>query len=204
VSDHPLSPYADLLRERSSASLGSIDDADVFADGKTYDFAGMVSACQIKTTKKKDLMAVLTLEDLAGSVTCVVWPKMLADLDERGKRSMIEEDSTLVVRGRLERGDRGAQVIVDAMAPLDPDSTGRRGPSSLSIHLRSEVFSETVMTRLSGVFENYPGAQPVTLFIERPDGRKFRAELPVQVNCESPELLAQVGSIVGEQAVEMV
>ena len=204
VSDHPLSPYEGLLRERSSAPLGSIDDADVFVDGKTYDFAGMVSACQTKVTKKKDTMAIVTLEDLEGSVPCVVWPSTLKELDDKGQRSMIEEDSILLVHGRLERGDRGAQVIVESLGLLDPAAARKRGPSALSIHLRSEVFSEAVMTRLSGVFENYPGAQPVTLFIEQKDGRKFRAELPVQVNCESPELLAKVGSIVGEQAVKMV
>ena len=47
-------------------------------------------------------------------------------------------------------------------------------------------------------------AQPVTLFIEQADGRKFRAELPLGVNVASQELLRRIEEIVGQGACQLV
>ena len=203
VSDHPLSPYAELLKESATASLGNIDDEEIFKDGNTYNFAGIVSHCTIKTTKKGDNMAIITLEDLEGTVDCVLWPRYLAELTEKDERSMIEEDSMLAITGKFERSDRGNQVIIDKFRLLDPSQTKEKKASALFIKIDEQRYSQEIMAQLSDIFEKYPGLQPVTLFINRDDGRKFRAQLPIQVNCESPELIEKLNKVVGEASVEM-
>ncbi len=209
VSDHPLSPYAGVMAANAHAGLGSLDDEDVFHDGRTYDFAGMVADVQVKTTKKGSNMAIVRLEDMEAGVDCVFWSsswekyrEVLQSEDETGEIPVIH------VRGKLERNDRGAQVIVYEVEQLAADNgtgagTMQRGPLALSIHVRSEQFSNETMRQLSAIFDNYPGAHPVTLFIEQTDGRKFRAELPVSVNCGSQEMIARVGELVGAGAVNV-
>ena len=203
MSDHPLSPYVDLLAESSSASLGKLDDNEVFQDGKVYNFAGMVTHCAIKTTRNGDNMAIITLEDLEGAVDCILWPSALKALDDKSERSIIEEDSILAVTGKFERSDRGSQVLIEKLHSIDPKNAKPKQASALFIRIDERRYSQETMAQLSELFEKYPGAQPVTLFIEREDGRKFRAQLPVQVNCASPELVDKLNDIVGEAAVEM-
>ena len=200
VSDHPLSPYAGVMTANAHASIGSLDDEDVFHDGRTYDFAGMVADVQVKTSKKGNNFAIVRLEDMEAGVDCVFWSsswekyrEVLQSEDETGEIPVIH------VRGKFERSDRGAQVIVYEVDQLRADGASagapaQRGPSALSIHVRSEQFSNETMRQLSAIFDNYPGAHPVTLFIEQADGRKFRAELPVSVNCGSQEMVTRVGA----------
>ena len=209
VSDHPLSPYAGVMTANAHASIGSLDDEDVFHDGRTYDFAGMVADVQVKTSKKGNNFAIVRLEDMEAGVDCVFWSsswekyrEVLQSEDETGEIPVIH------VRGKFERSDRGAQVIVYEVDQLRADGASagapaQRGPSALSIHVRSEQFSNETMRQLSAIFDNYPGAHPVTLFIEQADGRKFRAELPVSVNCGSREMVTRVGELVGSGAVEL-
>ena len=209
VSDHPLSPYAGVMTANAHASIGSLDDEDVFHDGRTYDFAGMVADVQVKTSKKGNNFAIVRLEDMEAGVDCVFWSSSW----EKYREVLQSEDETgeipvSHVRGKFERSDRGAQVIVYEVDQLRADGASagapaQRGPSALSIHVRSEQFSNETMRQLSAIFDNYPGAHPVTLFIEQADGRKFRAELPVSVNCGSQEMVTRVGELVGSGAVEL-
>ncbi len=205
VSDHPLSPYTGVLKQNATASLAMLDDEDTFHDGRTYDFSGMVSSIQIKTTKSGNNMAIIQLEDMEASVELVLWSstwekyrELLQTENETGEVPVVH------VRGKFERSDRGVQVIAYEINSLSmSEGDAHRGPSALSIKVKSDQFSNETMSKLSAILDNYPGAQPVTLFIEQSDGRKFRAELPVNVNCASQEMLNRVGELVGRGAVEL-
>ncbi len=208
VSDHPLSPYANVMANHAHAGLGSLDDEDTFRDGRTSDFAGMVADVQVKTTQKGSNMAIVRLEDMEAGVDCVFWSTTWEKYREVVQLELETGEIPVIhVRGKLERSDRGAQVIVYEVDQLVADGGGgqgaARGPAAMSIHVRSEMFSNETMRQLSAIFDNYPGAQPVTLFIEQADGRKFRAELPVSVNCASQEMIARVGELVGTGAVQL-
>ena len=204
VSDHPLSPYTELLKANSHAPLSEVDDEDLFHDTYTYDFAGMVAGIQVKTTKSGNNMAIMQLEDLESSIECVLWSKTWEKYRDLLQNEGGVGNPIVHLHGKFERSDRGVQVIVKDINPLSLEGQGsRRGPSALTIRVRSDKFSNSVMSQLSSIFDNYPGVQPVTLFIEQADGRKFRAELPVNVNCASQELITRVGELVGPNCVEL-
>ena len=204
VSDHPLSPYTELLKANSHAPLSEVDDEDLFHDTYTYDFAGMVAGIQVKTTKSGNNMAIMQLEDLESSIECVLWSKTWEKYRDLLQNEGGVGNPIVHLHGKFERSDRGVQVIVKDINPLSLEGQGsRRGPSALTIRVRSDKFSNSVMSQLSSIFDNYPGVQPVTLFIEQADGRKFRAELPVNVNCASQKLITRVGELVGPNCVEL-
>lgn len=169
VSDHPLSPYASVMAKTAYAGLGSLDDEEVFHDGRTYDFAGMVADVQVKTTKKGSNMAIVRLEDMEAGVDCLCWSKTWEEY-RQVLQSELEtgEIAAVHVRGKLERSDRGSQVIVYEVKPLVADNGAdggaagavKRGPSAMAIHVRSEMFSNETMHELSAIFDNYPGAHP--------------------------------------------
>ncbi|MGI6033508.1 MAG: DNA polymerase III subunit alpha [Coriobacteriales bacterium] len=209
VSDHPLTPYTELLGRYSHASLSELDDEHVYIDGHSYDFAGMVTNVSVKTTKSGKNMAIVTLEDLESSVDMVIWPNMW---EEEKYRNAIDPPNAgphdvIVVRvnGKLERSDRGVQIIVNDIHPLslDGESDAQRGPSAMHIRLKQEAFNSKTMNELYSILTHYPGGQPVTLYIEQTGGRKFSAELPQRVNCSSKELISQIDQLVGASAIEL-
>ena len=160
----------------------------------------MIGSFEIRTSKAGNNFATFTLEDLEGSISCMMWSSVLEKY-----RAVLEEDRVIHVRGKVERSDRGIQLIVYEADPLDlaEGGTSSHGPSALAVHVESGSFSGDTMARLSDIFSMYPGAQPVTLFIEQSDGRKFRAELPVSVNCASNEMLRRVEEVVGAGAAQL-
>ena len=200
VSDHPLSPFSALLERSADMEIADLADEEKAKDGRSLAIAGLVTSMNVRVSKAGNNFATLTVEDMTGSVDCVMWAKALEPV-----RSWLEEDKIVKLRGKLERSDRGVQVIAYECEPLqlEGEGGGPRGPVALAVRVRSDRFSSDTMAKLSAIFDNYPGAQPVTLFIEQADGRKFRAELPLGVNVASQELLRQVEELVGPGACKL-
>ncbi len=199
VSDHPLSPFSDKLKEAADVSMGDLEDAERVHDGGTYHFAGMITNIQLKTTKTGSDMAIVTVEDMEGSLDFILWSNTLDKC-----RPLLVEDRIVDVKAKFERNDRGVQGIAYEVTGLDLDENETRAASALSIQLQAATMAPTTMNELSALLERYPGGQPVTLHIEQADGRKFRAQLPVMVNTTSEEMLTEVRSLVGSDAVQLV
>ena len=70
ISGHPLYGFADKLKyvtNTDSASLSTKRDKD------TISIAGVISSLSERTTKRKDIMCNVVLEDLQGSVSIIFW-----------------------------------------------------------------------------------------------------------------------------------
>jgi DNA polymerase-3 subunit alpha len=204
VSDHPLSPYADLLRAYSDYSLGvfaeSGDDGDMddgehgeglgrreISQKKAIALAGMVSSLAPMRSKKGEAMAKFTLEDMEGSIEAIIFPRYFADFGEALEPDEDGHDAIVRVRCRYESSDRGQQILVTEVKRLSLDD-GPRRPRALELHIASEQFNQHISDLLSRTLREHPGPDPVILLLDQSDGKKLRAELPTSVNGDSPEL----------------
>ena len=104
VSDHPLREMAEEVRRAADYSLGELDDVGSGAYGW---FAGILTAVIPKPTKNGKMMAVIQLEDLAGSIEGVLFP---AVYDKH--RELVVEDAILRLRAKFEEDDRGDRKSV--------------------------------------------------------------------------------------------
>lgn len=217
VSDHPLRPYEYALSEARDYSLGDIEvsEEEVLPGGAVHEkykvpedkvlrFAGMVSAIQKKTTKSGDPMAIVTLEDIEGEVTLVIFPKsykkyesvLAGEVDpETGESS---GDVFIKVTGKLERSDRGNQVKVMELEPLILSEKNNR-PRVLEINIPADALTRSRMNDLSGVMGRYPGLDLVELRVEAASGDIMRMELPLKVDTKNMVLLAEVTDAVGRR-----
>src|ERR1051326_1655624 len=104
ITGHPLESHSETISKLgalSSAELGQQDS------GTRAAIAGLITDLQLRTTKKGDRFAIFRLEDQAGSVKCVVWPEPF-----RKHTAMIAEEATILVNGRVENSDEGANTII--------------------------------------------------------------------------------------------
>ncbi len=196
VSDHPLSPYRDLLRVTADVQLSAIDDEERLRDGQRYTLAGQVKSFNIAPTKKGTNWCRMELEDMEGSITCIMWDNTLKKC-----RELLVEGQIVELNGKIERSDRGVQCIVNTMkklkirdvAPEELATPVHAGP--LVISVASAKMSATAMQNLQAVLGRYPGTQKVVLEILQADGRKFRAELPFTVNAACASIQDDIAQV---------
>ena len=215
VSDHPLRPYEYALNKARDYSLSDIEVSEEFTDsaggvherfkvpeGKVLRFAGMVSGVQKKTTKNGDPMAVVTLEDMEGETTLVIFPKLYKKCAEALTPHVDEEtgeaegDVFVKVSGKLERSDRGNQIICMEVEPLVLNEKTNR-PKVVEVMMPASMLTRGRMDELGSVLARYPGLDHVELRVEAESGDTMRMELPCRVDARNMVLLAEVTDIVG-------
>jgi DNA polymerase-3 subunit alpha len=219
VSDHPLSPYAALLRNNSDYSLGVFADMggdDEMDDGeqeaglsqekvpqkKIISLAGMVSSLSSMVSKKGERMAKFVLEDMEGSIEAIIFPRYYADFGDALEPDEDGHDAIVRVRCRYESTDRGQQILVNEVTRLKLDEAPR-APRAVELRIASDSFNQQVSDKLSRTLRSHPGTVPVILFLMQSDGKKLRAELPTSVNAASPVLMTELESLLGREAVKV-
>nr|WP_075576345.1 DNA polymerase III subunit alpha [Olsenella timonensis] len=222
VSDHPLRPYEYALAKNRDYTVADIEVAEEYADasgavherfrvpeGKVIRLAGMVSAVQKKTTKNGDSMAIVTLEDMEGEVTLVVFPKLYKKCAATLAGQVDEEtgesagDVFVKVEGKLERSDRGNQIICMAVEPLVLDEKSNR-PKVLEVNIPAALLTRPYMDSLGEVLGRYPGLDHVELRVEATSGDVMRMELPCRIDARNMVLLAEMVDLVGRQGKVLV
>ena len=209
VSDHPLRPYEYALSQVRDYALSDIDEGDEdtgykVPEKQVFSWAGMVDNVQKKITKSGDQMAVFTLADMQGDVTCVCFPKIFA---KKGAILFGQQDSQddifVKVRGNLDRSDRGNQIMVADIEPLVLDAVSNK-PKVIEIRVNSSVLNQTFVMSLSHVLSFYPGRDNVELLIEESSGAAMRAELPLHVDAKNFGLLAEIENLINTKGTLIV
>ena len=105
VSEHPLERPLAILKPRTNAIIGDIDDS---MNGKTVRVAGMITTLRPLTTKKGKPMAFGTLEDLDDKIDLVFFPRTWEEV-----RSMVQVDQIMLVIGKVQLKDDQVNIIVN-------------------------------------------------------------------------------------------
>ncbi|HEX8941036.1 MAG TPA: DNA polymerase III subunit alpha, partial [Candidatus Limnocylindrales bacterium] len=123
LSDHPLQDIADQVGEYVTAYSGDLKDESL--DGQRVVVGGVVAGLRTVITKNRDTMAVVTLEDLQGTIEVVVFPRLYAQTG-----GTWVEGAILLVAGRVDhRGDE-ASVLADLATTWEDAAV--RGPAGFA------------------------------------------------------------------------
>ncbi|MDD3537650.1 MAG: DNA polymerase III subunit alpha [Eubacteriales bacterium] len=179
ISDHPLSDVAEKLNRVVTMDTSRLNDEeeDQIKDGMTVTMAGIVTGKKTLVTKKGQMMAFVTLEDLYGTVETVVFPKAY---DQSGDH--LQEDKIVVIRGKLDaKAEGAAKLLADKIWLLSEyeeakeeararRSNGRNKPS------RPEQKTPVIKLVIPETFQEEEG-----LLTFREIAREFRGDMPVAV-----------------------
>ena len=119
VSGHPLEEYMDSIEKQVTAYSGDFvhdeDGKSVVTDRQRAVIGGIISDISIKTTKKGQQMAFLSLEDLYGNIEVVVFPNTF----ERFRKSLVE-DKKVYITGHVDISDEAdGKLISDRIVEFD-------------------------------------------------------------------------------------
>ncbi|HET6830698.1 MAG TPA: DNA polymerase III subunit alpha, partial [Solirubrobacterales bacterium] len=201
LSDHPLSQVREALRVRADCTLAELEAKP---DGAMVTVGGIVAEAKRIRTKTGSNMMFATLDDLEGRVEMIIFAKTL-----EASEGLIDTDAVLLVRGRVDRKDRGeVKLVVNDAEAFEPTSaeveTAKERvreldrPRSFAIELDAADHGRAIIEELKSVFANFPGDAEVMVDV-RADGavrrlrlgEDYRVDASVGLRAEIEELLGR-------------
>ncbi len=178
VSDHPLFGIEHILATHADTPIASLHGEDGKPDGTTVTVAGLITSLQLKRTKKGDLWAIATVEDLDGAVECLFFPSAYMTFS-----TMLAQDTVCAVKGRVSARDDSISIFAQELTIPDIKE-GPRGPVVLTLPLGRATAA--VAERLKRVLGEHPGATEVQVKLTQP-GRSVLMSLDdsLRVNATS-------------------
>jgi DNA polymerase-3 subunit alpha len=156
VSDHPLMGAEAALKRRSEHTIDQINDGGL-SDGAPCSVGGVITSLNRKYTKKGDLMAVFILEDLQSSIEVMVFPRTMRDVGH-----LLEEDSVVVLKGRVDSRDDQPKLIAQRVEVFDGISDGA---PPVRIRMSPNDVTDQTIGALKKVLADHPGDSAVFLHI---------------------------------------
>jgi DNA polymerase-3 subunit alpha len=132
---------------------------------------GVITGLTRKYTKRGELMATFTLEDLQSTIEVWVFPRTMLDVAH-----LLADDVVVCVKGRLDnREDQPKLICMDLKRPeLTAD-----GAQPLHLDIPVHALTDSRVDRLKQLLVDHPGPSPVFLHVGskciRLDGR-FRVD----------------------------
>lgn len=194
VSGHPLDEYTGMVNKYITNVSSDFEVDDELGETKARDGAiatigGLITEKTIKTTKKGQLMAFLTVEDVVGTVEVVVFPNSFT-----ANRVVIDHAEKVFVTGKV-------QAIVDENAKLICDKVVDFAsiPRKLWIRFASLSDYEDKKDELYGILYNSDGKDTVVIYCTKENKRlTLPASRTIRVDSE---LIQKLQSMYGEKNV---
>jgi DNA polymerase III subunit alpha len=188
VSDHPLQGLEHILVAERDVAIADLLADDGPRDGMVT-IAGMITNVTRKTTKRGDIWAVITVEDLEASVEVLLFPKAY-DLVS----TVLATDVVVKVKGRVKRDDDA--VSISAQELTLPDITDApSGPVVIS--LPALRCTPPVVQQLRQVLAAHPGMTEVRLRLQS-SGKTTVMKLDSQLKVTpSQPLMADLKALLG-------
>jgi len=187
VSDHPLMGAEASLRRRTESTIAELEGVE---DGTMRTTGGLVTSLQKKWTRKGDLMAVFTLEDLQSTVEVMVFPKTMQNYGH-----LLDDDAVVIVRGRVDTRDDQPKLMAMELERFEPVVDGN---PPVHINLRPAALSDELLSALKALLSEHPGESQIFLHI----GERQVLLLPDNFAVSATAgLLAELRELLGPEAV---
>jgi DNA polymerase-3 subunit alpha len=158
ITSHPLSRFVDKLKSVTDTDSETIVGRK---DGDTVSMAGVVSGIRETLTKKKEAMAYITLEDMKGSVSVIVFSELY-----RSSSSILKGDEPVIVKGRADIGDESAKIVASEILPLSACIENPFG----SVHFKLDSGTDpSVIDDLGRLLPRHSGKSDAYIHLIKPD-----------------------------------
>jgi DNA polymerase-3 subunit alpha len=163
VSGHPLADVAEALARGGAVA---VKDLRSKTDDEFVTVAGMLTAVRRTLTKSQQQMLIATLEDMTGSVECIVFPRTYAEL-----QAAFVPDAIVTLKGRVRFRERRGSMPGDE-APVELSVTvnevrpyERRivAPAPKGWHVTASSVKE--IDALARLLDESPGGVPVVMHV---------------------------------------
>ncbi|MBP5224595.1 MAG: DNA polymerase III subunit alpha, partial [Lachnospiraceae bacterium] len=195
VSGHPLEADEALLKKNVNALSSDfvVDEEEgraKLSDGARVTIGGMISGKTVKTTKNSQMMAFVNVEDMAGEVEVIVFPK-----DYERYRGLLNEDEKILVSGRVSIGDDPVgKLVSERIVPFS------EVPRELWLQFEDRADYEKRFPALQEAIAPFDGPDTVAVYLK--DTKQYK-KLPPSMNTSAENAAESARQILGEQNVRI-
>jgi DNA polymerase III subunit alpha len=188
VSDHPLQGLEHILAAERDIGIGELLAEDGPRES-TVTIAGMITNITRKTTRRGDIWAVITVEDLEASIEVLLFPKAYEMVS-----TVLATDTVVKIKGRVKVEDD--VVSLSALELSLPDITDVRS-EPVVISLSATRCTPQVVQQLREVLAAHPGPTEVRLRLRSADKTTvMKLDERLRVT-PSPPLMADLKALLG-------
>ncbi|MCR4650953.1 MAG: DNA polymerase III subunit alpha [Lachnospiraceae bacterium] len=183
LSGHPLREYEGTWRKNITNMIGDIlyqEERGGMAvpEGTVVTVGGLVADKKIKYTKNDQAMAFVTLEDLTGSVECVIFPKTYQKFGNK-----LDTDAKVFIKGRVDAGDEeDGKILAESVITFE------EAPKTLWVRFDSKEAFDAAESELMNTLKASDGKDRVTIYIANPPMKKV---LPPNMSVRADLILAE-------------
>ena len=142
LSGHPLKAYSGFMKLVDAKTTTQILEHEI-RDGEKVSLVVLINDVKSKTTKKGDLMAFLTVEDMYDSINVTVFPKLHLE-----RRSLLVPGEIVHITGRVtETEDRPSEIVCETLEPAKIIESNTSAFSKL--YLRIPTFDEKILGKIN-------------------------------------------------------
>jgi DNA polymerase III subunit alpha len=144
LSTHPLDEFEVIL---SDLKILNIADREGIGVGDRMLFAGIVSALQVRHSKKGNRFCIFRLEDQSAGVKCLAWSESYTKYSD-----ILKDDEIIIVEGRVEASDGTEITVILEEAKRLADAVPQKARHlliSLPIEEYNEKYLDGLLTLLS-------------------------------------------------------
>lgn len=166
VTSHPLAQYEDVVRRFSSHTVSQVAGLQA---GQEVVIGGMIVALRLMNTKKarngNTRYLRCRLEDITGSVECVMWPE-----DYARYKDDIKEDYICFTRGTVDRTREEPSLILTKL--LTMDQAQRELTKGLHVMFSMGTHGSEEVDAVARILQRARGSCPVFITVKDPDGKR--------------------------------
>ena len=199
VSGHPLGKYSSLIKKYSTHSV-----LDIFeiTNSRYVKTGGIITAIQLKNTKKGDKFAIFNLEDLDSNIECLAFPKAYENT-----KHLIEENKPVIIIGNVNRKDEEEnstnKILVEDI--IEVNRVYELFTKEIHIKLHEGSSNSETLSRIAKILSESPGETLSILCITCSGGEIAFIESGEAFNVKvSEELIHKLKNIVGEDGINLM
>lgn len=162
ISSHPLERFE---LEIVGFSKYKLTDKDSFKHELYLQLCAVVNSVHEFTTLKGAKMAYVTVEDLTGTISCLVFPSTYAEY-----KDLLVPDILVGVSGHITREDENEEVKLKIEEVIPLTEVVDRWGHSVRIRMPQENITEQLIDRLERMLEGHPGNAPLYIEVLQKDG----------------------------------
>jgi DNA polymerase-3 subunit alpha len=199
VTKHPLSQHEDDIDRFGTAKTVELSN---YADGAEVVIGGMISKLRTVVTKTGrnagSKMGIVLLEDLAGTVEVILFPKTL-----EANRHLIAQDQVLFFKGQVDRRREEPSVRTNEVIPLE--KAAEKLTQTIILRVDETHAERGGLERVLHICRQHSGQCPIYLEVMTTD----RMRVTIRCNtipgvAPSPTFTKAISDLLGEDRIRLV
>ena len=192
LTGHPLDDYREDILSVTDTNLS---EKKQWNEGQNLRVGGLIRDIKYRKTKKGDPMAVIVLEDIAGTVEVVIFPELYTQC-----ASLLQNDTAVVIEGLVKKDERGDNIIANGIDTLE--EARNKYTAGARIMLQSDRVNRQSLEALKKIFYRYHGPCPLSLTLHFAGRGEVDLEIPQDITIKPcKEFTAEVNSTMGDQVI---